>query len=158
MLSLNPAQRAYEARMAKAAEKRAARKVERAKRKLGGLARPKPQTIASEHRGGADVWHRMPWLQVCEVCHGRPADHAHHILREQALRRFAGIYGFDFQVARFDVRNRFWICERCHSRHHTAAARIPLDALPGRAFEFACEIGLNWLLDREYASRGANAA
>lgn len=69
---------------------------------------------------------------------------AHHVLTVQALRR----YGLAEHV--WDARNGLCLCELHHARHHRALERVPRALLPGAVFEFADEVGLGWLLDREY--------
>lgn len=144
-------QAAYEERMRADVERRERRRIDKAERSRKRRARQAaPEVVPPVYRSSADEWHRMPWLQVCEVCHEHPADEAHHVVKEQTLRKFARSYGFDFQAVRFDVRNRLWVCSRCHAPHTNASKRIHITVLQPRHFEFAEEHKLTWMLEREY--------
>ena len=140
----------HEARLAAETVRKDRRRQQRAqatrKRKTESA---RPERIARTHLGAAENWHRMPWLQLCEVCNENPADEAHHAIKEQILRRLRR-YGVDFQTVRFDVRNRLWVCRSCHEPHTNASKRIHVSCLPAPVFEFADELKLEWALEREY--------
>lgn len=146
MISANPAQTEFEARMERARKKREARKTPK-------LKRSRPKRIPVEHRAAAEEWRNMPWLQRCEVCWERPAVDPHHCVRDQVLERLAGPrrFGWDYQAVRWDVRNRLWVCRECHATHTDHAPLIPIWKLPMRVFEFARELQIEWVLEREYA-------
>jgi hypothetical protein len=101
------------------------------------------------------LWNRAIRGTVCVACQKRPAVEAHHIIREQVLRRYATEHGYDFEDVRFDPRNRLGLCKHCHGEHHSGKARLSHDLLWRFArwvYTFAEEIGLEWTLDREYSA------
>lgn len=149
--SANARQAAYEERMRADIERRERRRTEKAERSRKRRARQAaPEAIPPVYKSAAEEWHRMPWLQICEACREHPADEAHHVIKEQTLKKFAKSYGFDLQIARFDVRNRLWVCSGCHVPHTNASKRIHVSVLQPRHFEFADEHKLTWALEREY--------
>jgi hypothetical protein len=71
----------------------------------------------------------------------------------QVLRREARRLGFDFARVRWDTRNRLAICELCHERHHSRhrpIKRAVLERHAPKVFQFARELGLSHVLEREY--------
>lgn len=101
------------------------------------------------------VWWRGEILgTVCVACETRPAVEAHHIIRLQVLRREANTRGFVFREVAFDRRNRIGLCTDCHTNHHSGARRLPVVLLERVAcwvWDFAGELDLTWVLDRDYA-------
>jgi hypothetical protein len=86
---------------------------------------------------------------------------AHHVVSQQAIRALATERGYGPEhLARllWDTRNGLAVCGRHHARHTLARRRIPLAVLgPGHA-EFACQLGLDYLIDRTYRRREETAA
>lgn len=120
--------------------------------------RPRGRRVVDERRGR---WNRAIRGTVCVVCRGRPATEAHHIVREQVLRREAPGRGFDFDEVRFDPRNRLGVCKDCHAAHHARVRPISRETLWRYApwvFEFATDLDLAWWLDREYGQPVKDAA
>lgn len=120
--------------------------------RVNGLTRKR-----SRRRG---MGRRASWAihargKCCAVC-GNPACQpvaGHHLIRVQTLRKEATLRGFDFEVVRWDLRNQLPTGEVCHASHHNASRRIPravLEAHAPQVFEFARELDLEWVLDREY--------
>jgi hypothetical protein len=71
---------------------------------------------------------------------------AHHVLSQQALKR-RGLHEL-----LWDPRNGVPTCEYpCHSNHTSAYRRIPRAVLPPNAEEFAAELGLQHILEAQYA-------
>jgi hypothetical protein len=146
LVSASPAQAAFEEKLAAARARKDARKAARSKPKA-----KRPAGVPEVTRHLADAWHRMPWLQQCEVCRAKPAESAHHVVREQTIRACAYRLGYDFEVVRWDVRNRLWICgEDCHEPHTQASKRIHVSKLRPDTFEFIVEYGFEWALEKEY--------
>lgn len=93
-------------------------------------------------------WKRRVCLQGCAIhtefaeCEGTLE--AHHIITQQALRK----RGFTWSL--WDTRNGLPICAHRHAQHTRAIQRIPYEALPQSAIEFANEVGLEWQLERYY--------
>lgn len=121
----------------------------------GARALVVPDRIKSEgwHEG---IGHR------CAVCGNRYRREceAHHILRVQTLRKQASLRGFDFERVRWDLRNRLPCCPTCHSRHHSRLRPIPAAILRAHApkvFQFARELGLLHILEREYPASAVEA-
>jgi hypothetical protein len=89
----------------------------------------------------------------CVVCHKNKREawaagsrlQAHHVLPAQALKK-RGLHEH-----LWDPRNGVPVCKHDHENHTTAYRRIPRAALPPGAEEFAAELGLQHLLDAQYA-------
>jgi 5-methylcytosine-specific restriction endonuclease McrA len=92
----------------------------------------------------ARAWTRAARLSRCAVCN-RQAHQGHHVIYKQHLRRRA-----DAEKLLWDLRNMLPICARCHEHHHRAFRRIRQRELTTDAIEFAAELGLDWLIEREY--------
>jgi hypothetical protein len=112
-----------------------------------------PQRIKSE------CWHEGIG-HVCAVCGNRYRNEceAHHVLRVQTLRTQASVRGFDFEQVRWDRRNRLPVCAVCHQRHHSRfrpIGRAVLEACAPKVFQFARELGLLHVLEREYPENPA---
>ena len=149
--SASPAQSRFEESLRRERVRREGKKAASGIKRSGGPKPSRPKPIPVEHRSAAEEWHNMPWLQQCEVCRTKPAEQAHHAIREQILRHFAYSYGFDFEVVRWDKRNRIWICgEKCHEPHTQASKRIHVSTLRPETFEFITEFGFVWALEKEY--------
>lgn len=102
--------------------------------------------------------------RVCQRCSGPPEDlvvRAHHVVRQQLVRRrVAELAHTETLTAAesaallerwlWDVRNGLGVCEGAHRRHHSRRAPIGRWLLPAAVFEFADELGLGYVLDREY--------
>lgn len=130
-------------------------RLEREARRPSGLKRSRPKRIPVEHRPAATEWRKMPWLQQCEVCKVKAAVDPHHCVRDQVLERLASRFDWDYQVVRWDVRNRLWVCRECHATHTDHSSLIPIWVLPMCVFEFARELGIEFILEREYAHEEA---
>jgi hypothetical protein len=103
-----------------------------------------------DHRA---IWHRGIMGLRCQCCAKRPAMDAHHIIPVQVLRRMAATNGYDFEVVRWDNRNRLGLCRQCHGDHHSGKAKLPKSLLWRKAplvFKFAEQYGLSNVIDRYY--------
>lgn len=70
----------------------------------------------------------------------------HHCISQQSLRN----HGHADKL--WAAANGVAACEYpCHSQHTTAVRRIKRSALPTPALEFAMELGLGYLIDKQYA-------
>lgn len=145
MVSASPAQAAFEEKLAVARARKDARKAARSKPKAKRAA-----GIPEVTRHLAVSWHRMPWLQQCEVCSTKPAEQAHHVVKEQTICACAYRLGYDYEVVRWDTRNRLWVCTGCHEPHTNASKRIHVSKLRPDTFEFVTEYGFGWALEKEY--------
>lgn len=110
--------------------------------------------------GASSLWVHTVTSGGCVMCkHEPPAGHArdaarllwrvegHHIISKQHLRRYCKA---DFERLRWDARNGLGLCQWHHMRHESCKQRVPRELLPAGAIEFAAELGLDWLLEREY--------
>lgn len=75
---------------------------------------------------------------------------AHHILPKATLRDLARRLGFELAVALGDLRNGLCLCSYHHARHTNFVDRVPRRLLPEGVHDFAAELHIEWLLDREY--------
>lgn len=140
-----------------------------------GLARTKRQTRSQDTKRASLAWDRAvkrrlvqdkrhPGRYVCPVC-GKSQlvveFHSHHIIAKQAIKKAVRsiVYRDRLNVEEherllrrllWDVRNGLACCKWCHSRHTDAVRRIPRKLLPRFAFEFADELGLRWMIERDY--------
>jgi hypothetical protein len=103
-------------------------------------------------------WDAKTRASVCAVC-GSPVDVVgHHVLP----LRFLKVEKVPRELW-FDPRNNLPLCdekspERCHTRHELHVRRVPRDVvLAGAPFslEFAREVGLEHVFDREYPTQEA---
>ena len=101
------------------------------------------------------------WLAVvkgksCILC-GKPSRvQGHHVIAAQVLKRLARDRGLDaaaLLALLWDVRNGIPVCEREHADHSTAKKRIPRSALPLVALQFAAELDLTWMIERDYPAQ-----
>jgi hypothetical protein len=83
----------------------------------------------------------------CAAGCGRRGVQQHHAVYEQEIRRRGGRLR--------DPRVLVPLCVRCHERHHSRVAPLPLWRLPDGVFEFAVELlgagGAHEYLARRYA-------
>jgi 5-methylcytosine-specific restriction endonuclease McrA len=112
---------------------------------------------ATKHidRQAAEAWARRARSKHCVVC-GKPHAKGHHIITQQQLRKTAESEGLDYRRLRWDQRNLLPLCERCHVRHHSRIAPVPLAVILTEApkvLQLARELGIEWYLSREYPTR-----
>lgn len=107
------------------------------------------QRIAPTEQIARQNWRRaVCGSNLCAVTGliGTPEDRieGHHVISKQALRKrgLAGKF--------WDPRNGMPVLSSVHARHTAAFERIPFEALPESVFEFARELELEWLLERDY--------
>lgn len=120
------------------------------KRRAPGHATPRRDpapTNPSRHESEKATWGATARTRPCAVCGSRTLVQGHHVIYAQHLKR-EGLRGF-----LWDLRNQLSLCAVCHARHHQAVARVPRDLLTVNNHEFAAELGLSWLLRREYPVR-----
>lgn len=124
--------------------------------RVNGLRRTKIKSLP--RAGKARAWQPGWWTgeirgTVCVVCEESPACQGHHIIPAQLLRREALRREVKLPVILWDRRNRLGVCPDCHANHHARSRPIRRSVLLRVAawvFDFACEWGLEWALDREY--------
>jgi hypothetical protein len=113
--------------------------------------------MSSAEKAAAGVWHQRVVRGRCVMCAWLPAvaedrarravgarKQAHHLLPKRYLKR-EGLHAH-----LWDVRNGMALCAFHHERHENFVQRVPRQLLLPTAFEFADELGLGWLIDREY--------
>lgn len=101
---------------------------------------------AAAIRGGCAMCHAFP-LSGDELATLAPQIRkieGHHLLPQRDLKR----HGYADRL--WDERNGMGLCELHHHRHERYVQRVPRDLLSESAYEFADELGLGWLIDREY--------
>jgi hypothetical protein len=112
-------------------------------------------------RIAAEAWHNVVVQRgPCLMCKAFPVSDAirrhhaddlrwrqgHHVIAKRHLKA----HGLTARL--WDSDNGLCLCAYHHERHERAIQRVPLGLLPRRALRFADEIGLAWILDREYAA------
>lgn len=126
-------------------DRAAERKRERARRRAAA--------VAAARRAPRAEWDILTKTSPCAVCGSRMAVTGHHVLPLRMLK--ANSVSPDLW---YDPRNHLPLCmepspERCHQRHENYISRVPrelvLEKAPG-AIDFADEVGLLHLFDREY--------
>lgn len=94
------------------------------------------------------------------ICRGMGLD-PHHCIPAQKLRAlvdseaYHGRYTEGEKDARmaevvYDLRNRQWLCRGRHDAHH-GNQPIPYSLIPAEAIAYAEELGLGYVLEREYS-------
>ncbi len=68
----------------------------------------------------------------------------HHVIPQRHLKR-AGL-----EEHLWDERNGLALCRWHHFQHENHRERLPRELIPDEAHDFALELGLDWLIDREY--------
>lgn len=76
----------------------------------------------------------------------------HHIIPKRTLKQ----QHFTDHV--WDDRNGLGLCAWHHQRHENYRQRVPRDLLPEAVYEFAAELGIMWMLDREYPKEALDGA
>lgn len=127
--------------------------------KRSGLkSRRRPPAKSPSDRLQSQSWFMAVTRTRCVMCRRAPvareirdahwADltirEGHHVIAQRFLkveRRADKLW---------DLRNGMCLCRWHHARHESHAERVPRAALPAAAVQFARELGLEWLLDREY--------
>lgn len=95
-------------------------------------------------------WQAVAHRKVCAVCGSTHKVQGHHVISQQVLRRLARKHGLDVLALLWDKRNGVAVCEDCHVAHTTAKKRIPRRCIPLPAQEFAAELGVSYLIEKEY--------
>lgn len=73
------------------------------------------------------------WETRCRVCGVKRANHQHHVVYKQEVRRSAGDIN--------DPHNAFAICTGCHTKHHGAnGPKIQLTLLRDENYQFAASL------------------
>lgn len=97
-------------------------------------------------RGGCVMCKAFP--APPELRDGRMVDfrtvEGHHVLAKRHLKR----EGFTGRL--WDTRNGMGLCRYHHQRHEHAIQRVPYALVPDCALEFAAELGLEHVVEREY--------
>lgn len=88
--------------------------------------------------------------KVCVVCGSTHKVQGHHVIAQQVLRRVARKFSYDVLVLLWDKRNGLAVCRDCHAAHTSAKKRIPRSCIPLPALEFAAELGLTYIIERDY--------
>ena len=161
LVSASPAQARFEAAMARERRRREAKRAGSGLKRSGGPKPSRPKLIPVMHLTAAEEWHSVPWLQQCEVCGTKPAEQAHHAIREQILRRFAYSYGYDsWEQYKWDPRSASSGISDYESLCRTAqqwGLRVELRLVDGRLVELGLSNGycedLHGIDDLDRASR-----
>lgn len=82
---------------------------------------------------------------------------AHHIVPARYIRRYVRSLRLDAPEAAkllarllYDPRNGLCLCRRDHDKHETGYTRVPRELIPSKAFQFARELKLDYVIDRFY--------
>lgn len=116
----------------------------------------KPMTV--DDRMAAEAFRRKVCSSPCVVCGSTVDLKAHHVLPKREIKAYASANGLDAAQLRsllWDPRNGLSLCERDHMRHERALVRVPLALIPAKAWQFARELGRDWLLERTYGREAA---
>ncbi len=108
-------------------------------------------------RAASRDWKREATRGGCVMCRAYPVTdpqirrsyavelrdiQGHHIIEKSALKN----HGKREYI--WDARNGMGLCGYHHPRHTHWRQRVPRELLPPAVYEFADEIGLQWLLDQ----------
>lgn len=105
-------------------------------------------------------------IEPCVMCQAFPPDRellrarrvdfltrqAHHVIPQRILRRL------HLEHLLWDTRNGLCLDAYHHGQHEVYAQRVPRHLIPERAWEFAAEVDLTWLLERDYPETATKAA
>jgi hypothetical protein len=101
------------------------------------------------------AWARAARRRRCVMC-GAPKPRGHHVITQQELRKLPGMHDpVHCEAVLWDRRNMLPLCDRCHARHHSRFAQVPLPLVLQHCpliVAFAAEHGLTWYLSREHGS------
>lgn len=97
-------------------------------------------------RGGCVMCRAYPLTRDARALHFADLRviEGHHILAQRHLK------GRGFGGRLWDTRNGIGLCRYHHPRHESAMQRVPLELIPDDALEFAIELDLDWIIEREY--------
>jgi hypothetical protein len=102
-------------------------------------------------RGGCVMCRAFPVAR--ELRHELAADlrrvEGHHVIAKRHLKA-RGLHAH-----LWDTRNGLALCVYHHDRHERWMQRVPYELVPYDAFEFAAELGLDWMIPDDYP-RGAS--
>lgn len=149
-----------------------ARRSIQTKGKAARARQSRPAALNAAERRASESWHRRTLarcerrreggsvLLVCPACgklHRAGEIQAHHVIGQEQIRRYVNGLRLPLDAALkllvsllWDRRNGFPACVRCHDRHTKAVERLPRALLDRKHEQFAREIGLDYLLDRDY--------
>lgn len=128
--------------------------------KRGGWRATNPPRRREERRlPGARGWTQRVlalYGRQCIVC-GDRAVHGHHVIARQTILTARHLSAEERVLLAYDARQGVPICERCHSRHELAVARIPFERLPPGVVAWVIEHGFrSRIMDRRvYPHRAA---
>jgi hypothetical protein len=109
--------------------------------------KPRPKATAAELEAVARF--RKEVKGYCILC-GEPGIDPHHLIRQQSLRAHTSTMDdTERWIVVHDPRNGVPLCRRCHERVTSRFRPILRSEVPPRAWKFAKEHGLTWLLERE---------
>lgn len=94
----------------------------------------------------------------CIMCRAFPVSSELRAARLQDLRRIEGhhvlarrhLKAHGYHGRLWDTRNGLALCTYHHHRHEWGMQRVPYELVPDDALEFAAELELEWLIEREY--------
>lgn len=113
-------------------------------------------------------WREKVIRNRCAVCalQGREHDShhlhdPHHILPARYIRRFVRTKRRELHLdvdetkrlllsLMYDPRNGMSLDRRCHDKHEKAFFRVPREAIPRKAWQFAAELEMTHVLERLY--------
>lgn len=129
----------------------ARRTAREAARTRAPLKRSRPEPV--EMRPPRAEWDIKTKASVCAVCGSRVSVTGHHVVPLRMLK----VNGVPRELW-YDVRNHLPLCDepsptRCHKRHELYVKRVPralVLAKAPEAIDFADEVGLLHLFEREY--------
>lgn len=84
----------------------------------------------------------------------------HHVISQRAIKRYMGQFRKHLDAEAweakliallYDARNGLCICRACHQRHEKRVKLIPRALVSVSAIEFARELDLEWMIERDYS-------
>lgn len=118
-----------------------------------------PPRRADKRLPGARGWTQRVFAiygRQCIVC-GARAVHGHHAVARQTILSARHLSPEERALLAYDARQGVPICERCHSRHELAVARIPFERLPAPVVAWALEHGFrSRIMDKRVYPRQAS--
>jgi hypothetical protein len=123
----------------------------------------KRKRLSVLEREAQQAWGENP--EPCVSCRQRGLEtvgtQPHHAIYKQRIRRWVESMAYELrfgpgEISRllaiwcWDLRNRVWLCESCHTNHHSRFSPLPQVCLPDSVWQFAADIGMTGDLERDY--------
>lgn len=119
---------------------------------------PKPAAEWELEKIVREAWHQAVTRLPCLMCRAFPPTEKQRELFRAEIKRREGHHVVGKRHLKREGVGRIWdrdngvcLCSFHHGRHERGIQRVPLSLLPQHCLDFAEEVGLMHVLEREYA-------